>query len=384
LLISCGADTNYYDGEGLTSLHRAVAINTSIKIEKKRVALSPRSSYSKMVRIVSSLLEAGACVDAYERDGKIGRTPLYAACGRADANKNDYQLVKLLLSNGSNPNIPAALVQPNLAAAVHPFAARNECVRFPLSCAVRCNKHELVRLLLESGAHTAVVERDYTSVLHLAIDEIQQSDHAKRLARKEFMCKIPLCKQTVSKVPPKQRKAKITRYDEPPHQHVNCSIVKLLLDHGADANQVDHNAETPLYKACNYRSYRLERILLERGAVANPSNGCRDPLSAVNTRRTEIIHLLLPWLRGVSSGNDEAIVPLLSILLEFGADVNERDYSGRTALHLVVTGDHPATERAAARDLLLNHMANPNNLDYKYESPMYVACIKVPKTFACC
>ncbi len=113
----------------------------------------------------------------------------------------------------------------------------------------------------------------------------------------------------------------------------DTSIVRLLIDRGADVNARDKSGLNALYKAVvtivNPGKQRdTIRLLLDRGADVNVRG------KGGNT---------LLMLAAAYDGSD--IVPLL---LERGADVNAKDDKGFTALMPAAMGVYPTLRRQAA------------------------------------
>jgi ankyrin repeat protein len=98
------------------------------------------------------------------------------------------------------------------------------------------------------------------------------------------------------------------------------SIVKLLLDTGADVEAKDGNGQTPLLWVAQGGNEAVVKLLLDAGAdiEAKDSND------------------QTPLLRAAKNGH-EAIVKLL---LDKGVDINVENANGQTALLLAVHNEH--------------------------------------------
>lgn len=101
-------------------------------------------------------------------------------------------------------------------------------------------------------------------------------------------------------------------------EHCNEPAVRLLLDRGADIAAVDHKRYTPLLTAvqCGDKALALVGMLLERGANLED----RD-----NINRTAL------HLAAANKG-----IRTVGLLLERGADANAQDDQQRTPLHVAV------------------------------------------------
>ncbi len=88
--------------------------------------------------------------------------------------------------------------------------------------------------------------------------------------------------------------------------------VKILLEHGADANKEDSDSKLPLYSAIDYNIYEAVELLLEHRADANAKNS----------------YGRIPLISAVENNN----LIIVRCLAEHGADVNAKDDSGKTVL----------------------------------------------------
>lgn len=112
----------------------------------------------------------------------------------------------------------------------------------------------------------------------------------------------------------------------------NDDIAGYLLEHGANINAMDKYGYTALSWAWGKHHLTIVRLLLTRGASANvpPVAYGEGPPKGKGT----LLH------RAVSTGEDEALIKLL---IDNGADVNAKDGSGRTPLHMAVDRGRLAT-----------------------------------------
>jgi ankyrin repeat protein len=124
---------------------------------------------------------------------------------------------------------------------------------------------------------------------------------------------------------------------------VDCA--KLLLEHGVPGSAKDHTEGQPIHVA---RSVEMLRLLVERGAAeVNAIDGCGD------------------WPLKLAAGNND--VHRIRWLLQHGAEV-DRTSTGETALHRAVQEDS-----REAVDLLLQAGANPNAEDVDGWTPLFGA-----------
>ncbi len=203
---------------------------------------------------------------------------------------------------------------------------------------------------------------------------------------------------------------------------------KVLIDAGADINQVTEYGWTPLLTATNNRHYRLGAFLMERGADVNMANkgrwtplylatdnanieGGDYPVPKADMDHLEYIKVLLehradpnarvkdntlsrtiftqlwflesgatPFVR-VSQSGDTA---LMKLLLSYGADPKSATDHGDTALTAAagigwidgVTYEHSAKETVEAVKILLDLGLDPNGANKDGRTPLMGAAIK--------
>jgi ankyrin repeat protein len=171
----------------------------------------------------------------------------------------------------------------------------------------------------------------------------------------------------------------------------NLDVIKVLLKHGADIEQMDVYGKSPLHHACESHELQLEtvRFLLDHGANVNFRSSPKldfveynvTPLhSAMDNWQEgceEIVRLLLDRGADIDSKDSEKQSPLflacrnqyhlgvVKLLLERGANVNHKTKVGGTplfaAIESALTDRHAITaineESIELVDLLLSHGA---------------------------
>lgn len=120
------------------------------------------------------------------------------------------------------------------------------------------------------------------------------------------------------------------------------SIVKLLIEHGADPNQATTNNSTPLRAACFEGRLEVVRYLVEHNADLTIANRYMNTCLMISSYKGHL--------------------DVVSYLLEKGADPNLRAHCGATALHFCAENGHVDVLK-----LLLKHSAvlveNYNHMD---------------------
>ena len=206
-------------------------------------------------------------------------------------------------------------------------------------------KLDCVRLLLESGADIKAVDRNNSNALMLAVTRgchLQDSyDNGDRAEERR--------------------------------QHID--IIRLLLEHGCQANEVNFYHKTPLITACSGEDIKVVKILLEffRLKDLELSTPFRDydleldhNLPQIFTESRKIWHRrCTPLTMAVQREN----VILVKMLLEAKVPIDEGAQDDSTALHYAAE-----CEDTEIMKLLIATGADVNKLNYRMRSPLECAC----------
>ena len=287
------------------------------------------SAKSDEVKVVASLLDGGADIEARNENGA---TPLHVA-----AEYNEPEVVALLLDRGANieAHMSKGVTPLHLAAAHNRsemvallldrganIKARPESGRTPLHFAARYNKPEVIAFLLDRGANIESRNQKGTTPLHFAaryntpevvallLDrgadiEAREDDGPLRASPKGLLMRTLLVSLTLaleawesSLAPDKEgwepdREAIADSLDGPDmiyrvgrHTPLHYAagynkpeVVALLLDKGADIHARSTLGITPLHFAARYNTPEVVALLLDRGAPPDAlDNGDFTPL----------------------------------------------------------------------------------------------------------
>ncbi|KAH0611089.1 uncharacterized protein H6S33_011516 [Morchella sextelata] len=124
------------------------------------------------------------------------------------------------------------------------------------------------------------------------------------------------------------------------HHH---TLLTLLLKSGTNPNATDAHGHTALHKACQSGHHSIVTLLLSHGASATAATHktLQTPLHLAVAGRLEPT-----LLGGVELGELGGEVDrVVGALLDAGADVDARDFRGRTVLHEAVWGGDVAMVR---------------------------------------
>ncbi len=406
-LLRQSADVNTVERDGSTALHWAV--------------------YHEERNIVKSLIDAGADVEATNREGI---TPLSLAVQNGDAATARMLLdagasVHQTLANGETPLMMAArtgdldTIQLLLDRGADINAAENLRGTTALMWAAAYKNAPAAKLLLDNGANIAMnsattapgrapylapsarsrIREFYlntgqggASLLDVLGEFVEDDDpipSAGEISREELVMRLP--RELVQEFNEEEQR-RLSGNIQPPQRKQwggltalhfavregDLETVKVLVEAGADVNQVSEFGWTPLLTATQNRYYEMGKYLLEQGANPNIANeGGWNPLYIATdnrnieggdypTRRPDMDHLdyiklllaagadpnmrmasstetrtifthqwlreegATPFLRAAQSSDLE----LMRLLLEYGADPMIATDHNVTALHV--------------------------------------------------
>lgn len=164
--------------------------------------------------------------------------------------------------------------------------------------------------------------------------------------------------------------------------------LKHLIERGVDVNYVSSIGNyTPLHFAAFGNCHEAAELLINNGAVINPSVGLEvEPVlhSAVRAKSYEVLTLLLQRGANVVLKNHQGETPLHvacfvqsincveALLKTPGIDVNALDRAHRTPLHLAVMTTSSSVDLV---ELLIKHGAQVNSIDKVGFTPLHIAAL---------
>ncbi|ETP25617.1 serine/threonine protein kinase [Phytophthora nicotianae CJ01A1] len=170
--------------------------------------------------------------------------------------------------------------------------------------------------------------------------------------------------------------------------HGHYSVVKFLLEHGAQIDAKDMGGSTALRFAASEGRMRIAKLLVQHGSmcVNEPEVHGRTPLwFAVANNHMRLATWLLQIGAAPNIRTDQGSTPLMRIcrsdnadddiveqFLDHGADVNVSDYQGWTPLiHACESGDPDP----GIMEVLLDHGADVNARDNEGSTPLMHVCL---------
>lgn len=199
----------------------------------------------------------------------------------------------------------------------------------PLMLAARFNEEDVVEFLAENGASLECQDEDGFNPFHHAV----MGGNIRNVLRL-----IELGADAL----------KVSLYEEVSAMHLaaengHVDVITLLLEHGADVNQVDREGVTPVLLAAKRGHLEALRLLFKNGGDLNALDAFGLPLHyAALGNHTNVVKFLLEKGSNIfsrTSENDETILhlasslELVSFLVEHGADIRARDVFYHTPLH---------------------------------------------------
>ena len=395
LLLENKASVNARNENGLTPLHGAAAFNPNpefisvlIKADARIDSSSGRAvtpllsaaAFTSSTEVIRILANSGADVSERNDDQE---TPLHLA---AAFNKNP-EICETLIELGADVN---AQCSGNMTP-LH-YAAMNHAESKVLSSLIEhgANKesktsqgktpHDL------AGEHMRTLLQIDKELYHDTLDIKEwgtnqfftnaDPDDVKHCLAQGAKADVVEKAQGLSYL---SRAARYTKYSE---------VLDLMIEHGAQLGSTDHNGNSALHWATKNKQIANDvvKTLLKHGADATVLNNRKTrplEMAARNATDSDVLKTLLTHGPIMESG--DSIVSLfkttiantkhrkshIQALKEMGLDINAKDASGNTILHLNVRGKNWAS--SALVTMLLENGADPELINYEGKKPIDLA-----------
>ncbi len=390
LLLANKAEVNARDNNGNTSLHVAsyyghaeivellLAKNAEVNASHNRGNTSLHyASYKGHTEVVRLLLANKAEVNAKNNRGS---TSLHDASYYGHA-----KIVELLLANNAEVN------------------ARDNVYNTPLHCACQKGHTEVVKILLEKGANISQQNDQGETALDIATQNettdtinllIKSSEFLRCINENNFesagqlLLEGAIFNKSILATEDQDLKTNFTKFVFDAVRNNKTNLVGILIEKlGADFFSLrDAEEATLLHMACENNSTNVVELLTKEHN-SKPSNYINfddknksTPLHyASNRGHAEVVRLLLEKGAQIDSkeysGNDalcyasyKGHIDVVRLLLEKGAKISQQDNQGETALHFAVDKGHTEVVR-----LLIESGANISQQNDQGETALDIA-----------
>ena len=283
-----------------------IACTDAARCRKTAHAAGDTRSVEHMLSVISLLMQQGVNVNAISHKGD---TALYRACI-----SQQLEVVQVLLEAGADVNLTSK-------------------GHYPLIAACDAGNAELIYLLLEAGADAKCRKISDETCLHAVINAFSVATlgspkHADSVSIVSIVKSLLNAGAEVNVCSSLEETA-LYRASKSGHENV----VRLLLEAGAETS--GSTSHCPLYAACEQGHTQIVDLLLHHGADPNtPSTSSR----RYNYNAIEFLVLgipvpapsseSLPICCAVEKGHTD----IVNLLLKGGADVNKQNQSGKSAL----------------------------------------------------
>ena len=289
------------------------------------------------IDLVTLLLDQDAYINSVTIDGK---TPLHIA-----VEKDDDVIIQKLLAQHADPRLKDAPGNTSLHLAVRiKQITRSEHVKTgvgymsPFLTSYHTSNVQTVQAIIDHGADVnAVNNRGQTALWFACIDG------------QDSIVKVLMDTGADPSIVDKYRDSCLHAAI---HGQCSTETIQKIIDHGADVNAVNNDGATPLLLACSKAQAESAELLLNVGADPNIADGDGDAsiLSAIDGYcSVNTMHKLIANGANVNATNNKGLTALLKacsygqmdvvkVLLEAGADPTIVDDVHYSSLHAAVDG----------------------------------------------
>ena len=367
LLLSHKADINMKDFDGKTPLHYAM---------------------SKSPSIVSALIENNADVNSINNKGE---TPFFSAMQNLDYSSD---IIKILLKNKADVNIPTFNLETPLYAATYALSVENVKLFIlhgadinisnrdgdsPIDIATELGFNKITKILIDSGAILNIPNDDGKTVFDKRMNSSEEIKHLLDKKSKEIYAmerkmkriRVYIKNRDIKKLEDFLKNYDIEFMDKKGNNCLkyaidnyltnkkdtpNFNIIKLILNHGANINGVNHKTKnTLLHEAVISNNMEYVEFLVKNGAALEIKNVSRETPLFCSARLNDL--------------------RIFKFLIDNGADINTKDIELNNVLHAMIQLD----KSVKIPDFLCKNRNLLNEFNIHNETPLYIASEKNQK-----
>ena len=297
------------------------------------------------------------------------------------AEKEDIDMVRFLLQQGANPNLPysgqylihraIANKQMPLAQALVAKGANVNVVdtmsRTPLQIAIYKKDDRYAQFLISNGANVHVLDQSKNNLLHIAAKLGKTRIAGMLIAKGANVQQKNMAEETP---------LLLSIRDE------HLAITKVLIAAGANANVKDRYNNSPLSVALGKKDINYVKLLISRKVNVNkvPNSFNAPIITAVRQANVPLLKLLLASgakhdaIEGLTKNTplhiavEKADLQMMRLILNAGVNINATNSTKQSALHLASRNTHQGMVQ-----LLLNYKPKLNGLDFEGNTALQVA-----------
>ena len=362
LLLDYGADINFPDRNGVTSLHHALLSGDNNMVQ---VLLCKRLNFVKVNDKIGNILleQTQNVVDFLLKNGDDFNisTEHYPILLEFAARNGDEKSFETILMRDKDFDVNSCIPGTTSATIFHTVAERGTCKMIrnlvnhkanvdkqdmmgytPLHYTIRSGRFFQSRFLLQCGASVLYSNVDGKSTLHLAAQFGADKEIIQSILSKGIDVNINNSRNGKTPLHLACERAQ------------NLETVTCLYENGANLNAKDEFGETPFHKACLLGYLEIASYLIHVGVDLNVTNEQGQNAlhySILGSSEISTIELLLRKGINVNARDIHERTALhyicrklshynssiIKIFMEYGADINAKDNKGDTPLHTIST-----------------------------------------------
>ena len=354
LLLSHGADVTALNKQQRKPSHMAnESVLKSYEVHNSNHALHIAVEEGH-IQTVQLLVDCGADVNELNEDGQ---TPLHTAAG---GEKDCPELCSILMKHDAK------------------IDAVDKDGNQPLHLACKQWHTATVRLLLSHGADVTALNKQQRKPSHMANEsvlksyEVHNSNHALHIAVEEgHIQTVQLLVDCGADVNELNEDGQTPLHTAAGGEKDSPELCSILMKHDAKIDAVDKDGNQPLHLACKQWHTATVRVLLSHGADVTALNKQQRKPSHMANESVLKSYEVHNSNHALHIAVEEGHIQTVQLLVDCGADVNVLNEYGQTPLHTAAGGERDCPELCS---ILLEHNAKVDTVDKDGNQPLHLAC----------